>query len=551
MSHRQSNADPLRTLSRTDPCWCGSGQAYRDCHDASHPLSGAGDPLPADPDGALYISPNTLISDITLAQLARSYRGSPIYAPSRRDVLRPLRTTAGAYRLGKAAAARATHDVPTLASQRFEILKGHGLMPRRDIGRHLRQLTETDLNQLRYAAVDIARLTIDRLLWEAKQDLPPTTVWAPGAEPARAVASTMFWADHYLMEDEFLSAVMAEPIDPTAVAAAVRNLHRHRGLLEAGLLVPLAMDVAEVMGSTVGDAWTERDLQDARLMAWLRSQITLVEGPSARQAILFQVRDDWNDEAIYYLYAEIMKETAEQQPNGAMQVVSRLLGPYRSNFDYGPWIRESRRRAAVTVLRRVNIQMAIAEIFGSHLLATSPFLGRLLHRKGSNSGSPGQALAWAGVPALIRGDAAALARILQHHDSVEALRLSVRRAFLTASRMTPDDAAKLARELVDDIQREGQMLQRKMESDRKTIRAVFHLGLASLAIGAIGGVAGVLAGSVGGLAALTALRPLRQEQRRHPAFAVLLEGSASVRQPRSNRGQFMAAGGFTDTVLTR
>jgi hypothetical protein len=414
-------------------------------------------------------------------------------------------------------------------------------------------LTEADLASLRYGVLDLARQTLDRLLHDLHADLPPSTLWTPNlGDPERIVGSTMFWADHYLIGDTLLDVLMRDPVDRSELERQLLRLLRIRPLLETALIVPVPFNVAEVLVADQATVATQRDLSNRQLMSWLRQQIHLAEGPTARQVIFFEARDDDEERTRFYLYAEIVKAEERRLSDGSVHTLSRLLGPYRAEFDYGPWINQSKRRAAVEILGEINTHLAIAELFGGHLLATSPFRGRLLTRKGGTVPSPAQMLMWADVPAVIDGDVGKLARIAADNELVESLRSSVRRAFRNASASDPEMAGQKAREYIDDISRQATLLQRQLTSDKWTRNLITTVTVAGLAVAATQGLIAGIAAAAAGVPPLLDLRRRSKQRRRNAAYALLIGGKPAHQAARQRSGESELAGAeLTHSVLTR
>jgi hypothetical protein len=230
----------------------------------------------------------------------------------------------------------------------------------------------------------------------------------------------------------------------------------------------------------------------------------------------------------------------------------RLLGPYRAEEDYGPWIAQSRQETIKNLIHNVSKQVAIADAFGADWVTTSPFSQRLIQRRGGQPSGP-QALIQADVPQLSAASAVALARVAAEDEAVEALREATRQALYAMRTLSPADQRSDAAELGRQLQARSQELRRDMTRTRRWKRdfpgamavASGTALLATVAIGAAGPASGLvdlcagLAGVFGVGAAVVPYRADRVVHRANPAFALLI-GDGLV-QPRDAAAELAPA----------
>ncbi len=398
----------------------------------------------------------------------------------------------------------------------------------------IRELSASDLTDLRYGVVDLAKVTIDRLLHQASLDPVPTVLWNSNSEGALGtIASTMLWADHYLIEDQLLNALMDDQPFLPELAGAIRYLLSNAPLIETGLLVPIPVAAARELAATDIESAITQDLRERKLIRWTRDQVRLVEGPTARQVLFFEARDHDGPEQFFFK-AGFLRGTEVPLPGGGGRVLSRLLGPYDPNENYRPWIQQSRRSVALDLLNEMNTDLAIASAFGGRVVARSPFQARLLQRKGALTVTGAQALSWAEVPAILPRDARDLARVIRKHDAVEALRATVRSAIPEAGEFTPEQGALLAAECVQRVQEDVERLRRDIGRDRILHLAEFVIGL--LAFGRAPAVTGLL-GPAAGLAVNFGHYQINQvARRRSGAYAAMIGGGLVPPRANPDRG---------------
>jgi hypothetical protein len=505
-------------IGSNDPCWCESGLTHGECHGAG-PASAPGDPVPEDPPGGRYLSPQVVLPDETLEQMVADMKGQPIYGPAAEPIQRPQRVSELAAEMTEIAARTPTVTLAEAGQLRFEALDGLGLGNDDTLDARLRTLSQEDFDEVVYSTLDLGKTVVERLLEQAQADPRPTVIWTEHDEIEATIGRSLLWADHYLVPDPLFDSLLAGRMRREELAAPVRKLLALRPLIEAGVVVPVPEDLAVVLtGRRVNEA-TDRDLKRPDLVEWVKSQL-VVEGPTARDAIFIHARDDIaNDLEFFWLHARIMRETLT---DANRSVMSRLLGPYDPNFDYGPWIAQTQRQTTAAILQRANRDLAIADTFGGSYLTRSPFRARLLHRR-SGLADHRQASLWVDVPYLGDVDATGLARVLRHDEAVEALRYEVRRAFRAVATHDPAQARQAAAGLVDDLERAAGELEQQIRTDRAW-------GLASPAAGvgvwvAIGAATGPIGAGAALLAASLGLGPymaMKRSRERTAAFALLV-----------------------------
>ena len=332
------------------------------------------------------------------AWLAGCVPGLLIYMPSTQPVPRPVIVPEIVARM----TAPPTHTTPSLAElgqHRFTALDGLGLGRPDQLAGRLARLTDSDMADLRYFLIDTAKTTVDILAVQQRTRPGPVMIWAGDADPAAMVGGTLLWADHYLVSDRACETVIASS-RPQDLEDDLRELLRLRPLVETGLVVPVLEQAAALLADDAARRQTAGDLQRPDLMEWVDSQLVM-EGPTARECLLFTAVDDDEEIAAFFIWAPILSVDADRHVTG------RLLGPYRAGEDYGPWIAQSRQETVKNLIHNVSKHVTIADAFGADWVTTSPFKQRLLQRRGS--GPPAaQALIQANVPQLSAASAVAL-----------------------------------------------------------------------------------------------------------------------------------------------
>jgi hypothetical protein len=537
---RNETPDPVIGLRASDKCWCRSGQLHGSCHGCREPASQPGAPITAaDDEEQIFVSPS---KSVDRAWLASCIPGLPIYMPLAQPAPRPVIVPEIVARM-TAPPARTTPSLAELGQHRFTALDGLGLdSPDRLAGRVAR-LTDSDMANLRYFLIDTAKTTIDILAEQQRTQPGPAMIWAGDADPEAMVGGTLLWADHYLISDRACETAIASS-RPQDLEDDLRELLRLRPLIETGMVVPVLEQAAALLADDAARRQTADDLHRPDLTTWVENQLVM-EGPTARECLLFSALDD--DEIVaFYMWAPILTVDASRHITG------RLLGPYRADADYGPWIAQSRQETVKNLIHNVSRHVAIADAFGADWVTTSPFKQRLLQRRGNQPANT-QALIQADVPQLSAASAAALARVAAEDEAVEALREATREALYAMRTLSPADQRAEAAELGRRLQARSKELRRDMTRTRWWKRdipgalsaASGATALASVAIGAAGPTSGsvdLCAGLAGLFAVATAVGPYRADRAAHranPAFA-LLTGDGLV-LPRNTTGKQAAA----------
>ena len=485
----------------------------------------------ADDENQIFVSPDRSVDP---AWLASFVPGLPIYMPTPQPTPRAMTVPEVVARMTTPPA----HTAPSLAElgkHRFTALDGLGLNRMDTLAARLAGLTGSDMADLRYFLIDTAKTTID-ILSEQQTPPGPAIIWAGDAEPTATVGGTLMWADHYLISDLACATALTSS-RPQDLEDDLRELLRLRPLIETGMVVPVLEQAVALLADDAARRQTEADLRRRDLRRWVESQLVM-EGPTARECLLFSAVDDDEEIAAFFMRAPILSIDDDGQTTG------RLLGPYRADEDYGPWIAQCRRQTVMTLIHGVSKNVAIADAFGADWVTISPFKQRLLQRRGGQM--PGtQALIRADVPQLSAASARALARVAAEDEAVEALREVTREALHAMRTLSPADQREEAAELGRRLQARSRELQRDMTRTRRWKRdvpgslavAAGAAAVASVAIGAAGPGANLidlcagLAGLFGVGSAVGPYRADRGAQRANSAFALLI-GDGLV-QPRA------------------
>jgi SEC-C motif len=524
--------DPVTGLAPADRCWCASGRAYSDCHGDLAPKSKPGEPLPPDPPTGWYLSPTVILEHGAI----RGLEGAPMFLPSPEPVQRPISLPVGAVRLAAEPAREPTLHLRELARARFELLGDLGLDNPATLEARLGSISAADGDSLVYGVVDLAKATIDRLLEQAALSPRPTVIWIDDASAPAIVGRTMFWADHYLVRDDLASRLVegVERLDD--LQTGIRTLLELRPLLEAGIVVPLVSDIAKVAVAQQAMAATELDLGNRELVRWVKEQVLVEEGPTAREALFLRVRDGDESDSSFFLYGRMVAESADDRTR---TIQTKQLNNYDPTFDYSLWIDQERRQTVARQIQETNINLAIAESLGAHYVVRTPFRARLLERRGYTDGSQPRALVWADVPVLADAPPPALAGAAQADQAVEAMRATVRLGFAaTGSSSTPDEARRVARGIAEEIAVKHQDLVRSMATSRRWQRDVPGLLMVgSLAVSAT--IAGpalpvvALATALAGAAALSPYRATQLTERANAAYSIVL-AERSIRRSKAS-----------------
>ncbi len=508
--------DPLRDYLPDEPCWCGSDKAYIRCHGlvlSSEP----GAPVPEDDDDeGVWISPQTRLSKEVLDSFALQMSGVPIFLPPPRPTPSVQRVHPVAVRMIDLPERTPTVSLDQIGKFRFEILDELALSDTADLRDRVSGLTDEQFEELAYAVLELAKASLSRLLEQAAWPEAPVVLWADDEPIAELLGRTLFWADHYLVADPLVDAMLSPPVEPRKLVEGVGMLLALRPLIELGVVVPIPSDFATALTASATHAATERDLDRAALISWLDGQLT-VEGPTAREALLIKVRDDLSIGGDrFFLHGHIVPGSAQDETR---TITTTYLTPYQSDFDYQPWIAQSRGNVVANLLQETNRSIAVATTFGGVPLTRVPFRARLLRQK-EQVAHPTAALVWADIPWLPSSSPHRLAEISQQDEAVEALRARSRRAFAHAR---GGDFDRVAAELADELTEAAHGLEAEIRTARRwALAGPGAFSALSIGLGATTGVVGGLlavASAVG--TSLPAIGQLRQ-QRRRPAYAFVM-----------------------------
>jgi len=509
--------DPLAAFSDDELCWCGSQKRYGACHGLVA-TSEPGAPVPPDDEDGIWIAPQTKLGREAIASMTGEIAEVPISMPSPEPAQRAPRVHPIAVTLTDMPRREPTIPLREIGRLRFEMLAGLGLglaEPER-LGGRVAQLNSRDIDDLAYGVLDLAKASVDRLLEQAAAPSAPVVLWAEHDAATEVIGRTLLWADHYLVPDTLADALLRSGVHPADIERGLQDLLALRPLIELGVVVPVPDDLATVLSAEATREATEADLRRQDLVSWVDEQL-LVEGPTAREALLLAARDDVNPGGdIFYLHAHIDPDSLDDETG---RFETTLLTPYRPDYDYGPWVAQSRRQAVAALVQAVNRSVAVAETFGGHAVTRAPFRARLLRLKDMEP-DPASALVWAEVPWLPSASADDLAQVASEDDGVEALRARTRRTF---DRARYGDLSAAAGDLVGELDEAARELEHDIRTARhwSLLRPAPFLAL-SVGLGATTGpigAIGALAGAVGSV--IPAIGQLR-EQRRRPAYALVM-----------------------------
>ena len=511
--------DPLWEIGRNDPCWCGAPSKYKRCHGDKQPRSQPGAEVPPDTDQRTFLSPTTAVAS---GALGTAGNGAPMYMPSERPKQRPLAVPAAAVEVATVPPRSPSLGLAQLGQLRFEILDALGLTDSETVEARVSDLSDADTDSLRYGILDLTKATIDTLHEQMEGSEPPTAIWVDTKRAVdHMIGSTMLWADHYLFADPVAEFVFEERSD---ITAGLLDFIRLRPLIEAGVAVPVSRSVAAATAGPIAVEQTAADLTNEQLVDWTTRQL-IIEGPTAKEVLLFEIADDYSDLASFYLLGHTvdLDESDHTFRSVALQA-------YRSDHDYGPWIEQSKRQTVAKVVQELNLELAIATSLGAEYVSRTPFRARFLEMRG---GAPpnSQHLIWARVPRLSNSSPSALAEAVSTSNSVEALRHRVRLSFQEMRGKTPAERRQIAADLRSQLQYEAGVLQDRMRADRRwEVLVPTGLAITTLTLGAVTGAPAL--GSVSGLlAAAAGLAPRITKRSRddqfQPAYAVVL-GDGSV-----------------------
>ncbi len=478
-------------------------------------LTAPGAPTPPDTSDKIFISPDTAVSRDAFTDSS---------GPVPMTVQQPTPQAVPVV-VGEAARILARVDPmpqPLLYKEigplRYALLDVEGITSPAAVrlGTHDEALTRL-IPEIARGALELARATIDRLSADTFSSPRPVLLHSDLADVRRIVGQTLFWADHYLTTDSIAAAAAAGRDDITAYKRAVAELLELRPLVEAGIVVPVFLDLALALIETDVDKMVAADLADRNYVAWAEQQI-VVEGPTAREAAFVHVVDDYPHGAWFYLPSRIDPSTTDPTNTEGPHFRSRLLNRYDPNDDYGPWLVTVRRQAVAQLTKMLDIDLAVATAFGADLITGSPFRARALRRRPTTRVARDYDVTgavWADVPWLPDAPADLLVKIASSEPRVEELR----RATATALRTVEDgDVVQSARaftEVADDLTATAAKLGNDLRQ-RGALDLALPTGLATgsvLLAGTLAPPLAVGAALAGAAAALPAMRAQRAVHR--------------------------------------
>lgn len=256
--------DPLASPADGEPCWCGSGKPYAECHGAG-PRFGAGAPVPDEPaaEGGVWIAPDAQLSRAVLEDLVRSLSGASIYMPTEEPHQRALTVSAISHALARVDVEHPPLHLGQIAVLRMDALDALGLGSEDEnyLRKRLAELDDRERSDLRravlQAAIGHARPPTSRCFCGRGADVP---VDARG--PRRLAGQTLLGADWYLVSDETFEQMLRwpEPEWLPDLAAPLAREARLRPLLEAGAVGLAPEEAADVLVAEIASEATEQDL---------------------------------------------------------------------------------------------------------------------------------------------------------------------------------------------------------------------------------------------------------------------------------------------------
>jgi SEC-C motif len=458
--------DPLAEFGRNEPCWCGSGRKYKECHLLAH-LSAPGAPVPEDTTDEVYVAPHTAVA-------REAWRSPDGPVPITTQVPVPQATPLSVPDLVRALATRPNqpaHSHSELGDLRYALLDTHGIQDPNKVsaGHH-----DTQLERLRAdlaaGALDLARATLDRLLLNAKSAQAPVVLRSDAPDVVRLVGQTLLWADHYLLDDELAGLAARQDDSSDAWRSAVADLLTLRPLVEAGIVVPALSDLPLALLSDAIDRAVTTDLADAGYVAWLEQQV-IVEGPTAREAAFVHLHDDYDRDGRMYLLNRVVPGSAGTSPGGqTVQFTGRMLGRYDPAHDYRPWLNTVRRQTLAGAVRGLIADVSVSQAVGAQYVTTSPFRARALARSPvlQQARWPQRDISgavWADVPWLPDADPALLLKIAATEERVDDLRRATARALSTVRQNDLAGAAQAIAATAGDLRDAGERLTISLQRD--------------------------------------------------------------------------------------
>lgn len=475
---RARAVNPLSEFSRNELCWCGSGLKYKNCHLIRH-LSPPGAATPPDTDDEIFISPDTALRRSAMTMSSESV---PILTQQPIPQAPPVWVEETARALADIRPAEQPLHHRDVGQLRFALLDMHGITDAAAVraGDH-DQVLEQLVPELASGALQLARATLDRLAADRASAQPPVVLHSDRGDVRRIVGQTLLWADHYLTPDHLAAAAAAGRDELSSYRALVAEQLDLRPLIEAGIVVPVFIDLAVALIGTEIDTMVAVDLANLQYVNWAERQIVL-EGPTAREVAFVHVIDDYPHHDWFYLHSPIEPAPTDQADDEPLLVRGKLLNRYDPDFDYGPWLATVRRQAVARLTQHLNIDVAVSTAFGADLLTTSPFRARALRRlRGPLQCSSDYNISgavWADVPWLPDASAELLMKIANSEPRVEDLRRTTAQALRAVEH---GDIAASARAIADtaaDLRSAASHLSRDLRRQR-TVDLGVPTGLAT------------------------------------------------------------------------
>lgn len=469
------------------------------------------------------------MSDEEIKALIRTTAGAPILEPEAHPASGVGFFTPGSMLVVSGPPNEPLMTFAEIGQHRFAVLDELGFgKPERRAERAV-GLTADDRSALDEICIGLGKATFDRVRSKARDPRAATMVWAPDAQPHRVPGQTLLWAHHYLVPDR-LGEIILQGTSLDDLGKAISQLYHLRPLIERGLVVPLLE--THLVGPEPVELSVLRDLTDPKIRSWLDEQL-IVEGPTAREALLISARDDnRGPQPFFFPYLQPGDQDTDQLIV-TESMVSYLGREYDSEKDYGQFIQDCREMAAAILLREINVAVGLSIATRARLVTASPFRARLLAMKNAAIDSAAAALMWADVPVLADASPEDLAYLADEEETVQALREDVRQAF-ARSGQDAESAAEDARELIERIRNSTGKFERRMDAARRGHVRSGVLIAGSLAIAA---ATDSWPGAVG--AGLQAwhhrgqYRDIQREQKGHAAYAfVSLKRRADSRSGR-------------------
>lgn len=508
--------DPLGEFQAWETCWCGSQRRYDACH--GRPIASApGAPVPPDEEDRIWIAPHTSLTRSALDSMAAQVVGMPMSFPSTERSQPVQRVHPVAVKAAEIPIRRPTVSLAELNRLRFALLDDLGLGDADRLDRRAAELDDRRLDELAYGILDLAKASIDRLREEADGSAPPVSLWAEHDDVAQVIGRTLLWADRYLVPDPLADTLLAGRIRPADIADGVGKLLAIRPLVELGVVAPVPSDFATVLSAPAAAQATAADLSRPDLVQWVDEQL-LIEGPTAREALIVGARDDVDLGGNHLYFHSHIDPGGFDETTGIVH--TQLLSDYRPDFDYEPWVAQTRRQVVASLVQETNRSIAVAETFGGHAVTHAPFRARLLHRKSAAFANPASALLWADVPWLPNTSPRQLAEIASQDHAVEELRARARRAF---ERARGDDLARTAESLAGELDEAARELEHEIRTTRSwaLVRPAPFVAL-SVVLGATAGPVGALSALAGAVGSTLPTAGQVRAQRRHSAFALVM-----------------------------